>query len=232
MPEEIENNTPDKEVITEIPESSDVDKKEIQPAEEKPSYQQSNFKALRDIKAKVEHERDTALQELKELKQKNKYLEKEVYNDKEYIDETIPDETSSKIKNLEARLDKFTENSTELRLKAEYPDFYKVVSKENIEILRELHPEVGRLLDVSTNTYSKAVSAYTFIKKFGIQQDVTINKNKEIVQQNSLKPRPLASVSPQQGSGALSKANAFADGLTDDLKKKLYKEMLDITGRS
>ena len=38
----------------------------------------------------------------------------------------------------------------------------------------------------------------------------------------------VTSVSPQEGAaGPLSKANAFADGLTPDLKKQLYQEMID-----
>jgi hypothetical protein len=46
-------------------------------------------------------------------------------------------------------------------------------------------------------------------------------------QKNAAKPKPLASVNPQQGDSPLSKANAFANGLTDDLKKQLRKEMED-----
>lgn len=34
-------------------------------------------------------------------------------------------------------------------------------------------------------------------------------------------------LSPQQGDSPLSKANAFANGLTEDLKKQLQKEMFE-----
>jgi len=45
------------------------------------------------------------------------------------------------------------------------------------------------------------------------------------VQANTAKPRPLTSVSPQSGESPLSRANAFAEGLTPELKKNLFKEM-------
>ena len=42
---------------------------------------------------------------------------------------------------------------------------------------------------------------------------------------NAQKPRPLTSISPQQGDSPLSKANAFANGLTPELQAQLLKEM-------
>jgi hypothetical protein len=44
-------------------------------------------------------------------------------------------------------------------------------------------------------------------------------------QKNASKPKPLASVSPQQGDSPLSRANAFANGLTPELQKQLRQEM-------
>ena len=49
--------------------------------------------------------------------------------------------------------------------------------------------------------------------------------DRELAQKNASKPKPLASVSPQQGDSPLSRANAFANGLTNELKAQLRKEM-------
>ena len=54
-----------------------------------------------------------------------------------------------------------------------------------------------------------------------------IEADKRKAQENSAKPRPMASVSPQQGESPLSHANAFANGLTPELQKQLWKEMQD-----
>ena len=78
----------------------------------------------------------------------------------------------------------------------------------------------------SNDLYSTAVSAYTMIKNLGIApkgDDFMVQKAQ--AQKNAAKPKPLASVNPQQGESPLSKANAFANGLTDDLKAQLLKEM-------
>lgn len=114
--------------------------------------------------------------------------------------------------------------STEARLKAQYPDFEKVVSQSNIESLSEMYPEIAKTIGESSDLYNKAVSAYTMIKKFGIHAEDTYVQEKARVQANAVKPRPLASLSPQQGESPLSKANAFANGLTPELQKQLWKE--------
>ena len=49
--------------------------------------------------------------------------------------------------------------------------------------------------------------------------------DKEKVKTNIYKPHPAASLSPQPGDNPLTRANAFADGLTDQLKEQLRKEM-------
>ena len=66
------------------------------------------------------------------------------------------------------------------------------------------------------------------VKKLGISEQVMVdNQGKATAQRNAAKPRPTASISPQQGETPLSRANAFANGLTEEMKKQLYKEMLE-----
>jgi hypothetical protein len=48
-----------------------------------------------------------------------------------------------------------------------------------------------------------------------------------IAHKNASKPKPLASVSPQQADSPLSKANAFANmPLSKEVKNQLHKEMI------
>jgi len=204
--------------------------------------QAENFKRLRESKDRVERERDELHKRISDLEmlQNNKSIPAEEEEDLSIS--IAPDDlaegkhlnkVSKKIKRLEKQLEDYhkqaSTESVEAKLKYEYPDFDKIVSKDNIESLKIAYPEIARTLNDSTDLYSKAISAYTMIKKLGIHVDDTYGVDKTRVSTNASKPRPLTSVSPQQGGSPLSKANAFAGGLTPELKKQLYREMIEST---
>jgi len=139
---------------------------------------------------------------------------------------------AKKIKHLEQQLRSYEQQSvvasTELKLKAQYPDFDNIVSGENLANLRAAYPEIAATINSSNDLYSKAVTAYTMIKRLGIADVPGYEESKEVARRNASKPKPLASISPQQGDSPLSKANAFANGkMSDDLQKQLWKEMND-----
>ncbi len=138
-----------------------------------------------------------------------------------------------KIKRLEDENRKHRQQSTvdmtEARLKMQYPDFDKVVSKESIESLRQSYPEIAESIHSNPDIYKRAVSAYTIIQKMGLYEDPDkFSEEKAVVQKNAAKPKPMASLSPQQGDSPLSRANAFANGLTKELQAQLLKEMMDV----
>jgi hypothetical protein len=116
--------------------------------------------------------------------------------------------------------------SAEARIKSDFPDFEQVVSMENVERLNEDFPELAETLRDTKDLYKKAASAYKVIKKTGIYQDQgAYMAQKQKAVENLKKPRPTSSVAPHQGDSPLSKANAFANGLTPELQKKLREEM-------
>ena len=117
------------------------------------------------------------------------------------------------------------EELVQTRIKAQYHDFDTVVTMDNLAILRDSYPELAATLQSSPDLYTQASSAYTLIKKLGIAPDQQDIANRARVSQNVNKPRPAVSVGPQQGESPLTRANAFAEGLTDDLKKQMLKEM-------
>jgi len=203
----------------------------VQEVAAKPAESESekNFRVMRQRMIKVERERDEALQK---LQAQTPVIEED------YSINLAPDDLAEgkhlskvdkKIKKLEAQLNQYQQQSsntnTEALLKSQYHDFDKIVSVENIQLLKEQYPEIAQTLNTSGDLYSKAVSAYTLIKKLGIVPDEQYNADKAKAQANAAKPKPLASVSPQQGDSPLSRANAFANGLTDELQKQLRKEM-------
>ena len=115
--------------------------------------------------------------------------------------------------------------TAETRLKSKYSDFEEVVNPDNIAQLRDAYPSIASSIGNNKDMYSAGETAYLFIKKLGIVPDNSYDIDKAIAQKNSAKPRPLVSVSPQQGDSPLSRANAFEAGLTDELRDQLRKEM-------
>jgi hypothetical protein len=209
------------------------------------SQQETNFKTLRANKDKLEQERNEALEKLAKYEQQKADLKPTLQESDDYglglgEDDLAEGKHLKKInahiKKLEEQVKGYQQQSSEIgvenKLKQQYPDFEKTVSKDNIELLRSLHPEIAQTINSSNDLYSKAVTAYTMIKKLGIVKEDNFQQDRNLAQKNAAKPKPLTSVSPQQGDSPLSHANAFANGLTDDLKKQLYREMIEAAKKS
>jgi len=123
--------------------------------------------------------------------------------------------------------------TAEARLKASFPDLEKVVSDENLEKLKQADPDLMASIQYNPDPYSQYAAAYKAIKRQGIYQEDKFAADREKAERNANKPRPLTSVSPQQGDSPLSKANAFANApLTDELKKKYWRELQEAAKRS
>jgi hypothetical protein len=211
-----------------------------QPRTHKPTPQES-FAELKKKAQRVERERDEALkraQELESLYSSSSSKAKPSAPEEDDEIRLAPDElaegkhlskVNNKIKKLEQELESYKQKtatiSVENRIKNQFPDFDKVVTPEAINTLKEAYPEIANTLNQSTDLYNTAVSAYTLIKKLDIYKDNSYDADKELVQKNAAKPRPVTSISPQQGNTPLTRANAFAQGLTDELKEQLRKEM-------
>lgn len=189
---------------------------------------EADFKELRAAKKRVERERDEAIRLLRE---RETAKPKEVKEDVDLSPNDLVEwrHVEAKIKNLEERLEKVNQNSTqtaiETRLKSQYPDIETVVSRENLERLRDLYPEEAEAIDSIGNLYHKAVMARTIIKNLGIQKEKDYKAEVQRAQANASKPKPSNSIAPQSSDSPLTKANAFAGGLTDELKKQLLREM-------
>jgi hypothetical protein len=191
--------------------------------------EQRNFDALRQAKEAAEHERDTYRRQLEAQRQQQQPQpqpqKQTVLGDDDLVEGRhikAADERYKKVAN------QLRQELTETRLKVQYPDFDSVVNSNTVAQLKTAYPELAATLSQSTDFYNTGVSAYTLIKKLGIYDGKDHSSNQKIVQDNSAKPRPLSSVSPQQGESALSHANAFAKGpLTPELKKKMYQEMME-----
>ncbi len=235
QPDEALSNTMEA-LDQETPQESDQPKQFGAPSPKNTAYK-NNFTILRE---KAEQAERRALQAEQLLQQYNTRPNQISESDDEDLSFSVDEDSlvegkhltkvDKKIQRLENQLKQYqqqaTLNTAEAKLKSQYPDFDHVVSSENLANLKAAYPEIAHTINSSNDLYSKAVSAYTMIKKLGISEPVDEYKaDKEVARKNAAKPRPMASISPQQGESPLTKANAFATGeLSPELKAQLWKE--------
>lgn len=216
-----------------------LDQSPQDPDQSPSSPQATNMRKMREAKERAERDRDELLRRVAaiEAAQGKKDIKPQAVVEDFSIapDDLVEGKHLSKydrkIEELKNQLKSYQQQTstiaTEAKLHSQYPDLDKIITKENIAMLSTLHPEIANTIASSSDLYNKAVSAYTFIKKLGIVPANTYDAERTRAHENSAKPRPVASISAQQGDSPLTRANAFADGLTDDLKKRLHKEMIE-----
>lgn len=195
-----------------------VEHSEAQEQAQQATPQSENFRNLRQAKERAEQRAIAAEQRARDLEARFKQPEPEYAQDdlvpRDYVD-----------RKLESQKREIQQLSTEYKLKTNYPDFDKVVNADTIELLKEKNPTMALALSQVPDEYSKAAAAYEAIRNLGLYNDDIYAKDRELAQQRANSPRPLASISPQKNDSPLAQANAFAQGLTDDVKKELWKEM-------
>lgn len=124
------------------------------------------------------------------------------------------------------------ENATvDERLESKYSDFKDVVSKENIELLKQTEPELAKSLSLlKDDPMEQGVAAYKLLKKLGmgIKAEEDMPEKKKAIE-NGKKPVSVQSVTRQS---AIGNAHLFENGLTPELKAALQKEMKEAIKRS
>lgn len=198
-----------------------------------------NFRELRRKASRLEQEKEQYRARLEQYEAQNQQRHPQKAQEHEEPDIAIGDEDIvegkvlkqfiKKQKALEAELKTFkaksTEDIIESRIRARFPDYYSVVNADSIEALAAEDPELAYTIQSSQDFYNKAVLAYKEIKRRGIVPESNHDNEKKRVQENSSKPRSTTTIAPQRGESPLSQANAFANGLTPELKSSLLKEM-------
>lgn len=226
---------------------------ESQEKEVKPTPQES-FQEMRQRNDKLQKERDEAVGTLKQIEeytlQQQRQYQQQQQQQQQYEAPPVPDfpeysdddiiegrHLKSEINRIKQEVSKYKkdqdqwlavqrENSIAASLRSQHSDFDKVMTYENIKKLRELKPEIATALHQTPDIYVKASSTYTILKEMGIYKEDQVHPDHQRAQINSMKPRPVASVSPQRGDSPLSHANAFSADLTETDKRKIYNDMV------
>lgn len=233
-PEVVESQS---EVTTEQVEQPSEVAKPVEQPRPKEIDPRTSFRELREKAKRLERENMEAMriaeQYKQQLEQQQQSKPTRRFNDDDIIEGKHLNEFEEKYLKQQQELEQLKIQNHQMQLRnrlyAKYTDFDKVVNEENLALLSEMEPEIAATLNSSNDPYSAALAAYKYIKQSGIAGNETIStaydEDKKRAQANAAKPRPLSSVSPQQGESPLSRANAFANGLTEDLKSQLLKEM-------
>jgi len=198
------------------------------------SSEERNFRELRQKKAQLERERDTYYKRLQEIEQQQQQQKEPPQPQEDDLENLNPDDLVE-WRHVKKQLDKLRNevnsyqqqtnmSAAETRLRSELPDVDSVVTQDNLAQLSQSYPEIAQTINSTQDFYTKAKSAYTLIKQLGIAQS---QNDKQRVEENANKPRPLSSISPQDSDSPMSQANAFAQGLTPELKKQLLREMIE-----
>lgn len=209
--------------------SSDLDKSS---SEETPvlDHAERNFKAIRESKRQLEA--DLAAQ-AKKIQQYEaaiaKYKEPELIEDVTVENTSAGDSNSNQLAQMQQMYAQTQAMQVEIQLKNKYSDFDKVVSADNVDVLKSLYPKVAYEIINEKDIYTKAEKAYEAVKKYNIFTDdasagsTMSNKiKKDRVTKNISKPRPSSAARP--GSPALGAANAFAED-SSAARRNTFEEM-------
>lgn len=226
----------------EQPEQQQQEQAEQEQPEQTLSKREQSFRNLRQAKEQAEREREEYSRRLQELEQKVNQQSQSQQDKSEDDPQLAPDDlvewkhVKKNFDKLNNKLKEYEQKSqmtaAETRLRNDYPDIDSVVTQENLQKLAKEYPEIAQSLNSNQDIYSKGSGAYKLIKQFGIGRSEEYDQQKQQTHENLEKPRPTSSVQPQKGSTPLENANAFANGLTPDLKKQLWKEMKEASKKS
>ena len=253
--EEPQENEPE-----ELEEAEEVEEDDQPEAQAAPRQKESNankrIRQLKESQKKAERERDEMMQMMQmQMMQMQQQQAKQPEPEPEYEepDLDLDDDGLAENRHIKAmhrdmkelrkqlkhqqeeaqRIQFQTQNAmVETRIKTTFPDFDEVVSSKNIEKLKELHPDVAQTLYSTADLYSKASSAYKFIKQLGIHRPKEVENDRLRAIKNASKPRPIASIGGashgKTSDSPLTRVNGFANiDSSEEAKKAAYREMVE-----
>lgn len=119
----------------------------------------------------------------------------------------------------------------EQRLLQDYPDIRDVVNDDNIERLKNEHPNLYNSVIASNDVYSVGSTAYELIIAKGIyarKSNMNSTQNAQNSNINRNKPRSASTIAPQSGETPIQRAGSLMGNSmsSEDEKKALWAEMV------
>lgn len=220
--ESVEENLEANAQATESTEQDDVSQEAERAEQKKRNDAEYNWAEMRRQREKDREEMEAMKAELNRLKPPAP-VEEEDYgvNDDDLLEGRHLKDLKKQIKQLESTIKQKDLASMEDRLQIKFPDYSEIVSKENIELLKQTEPELAQSLSHMPDPYSQAVAAYKLLKRVAKKEEPqSLEKRKAM--ENSQKPLSVNAVTK---NSAIGNAHLFENGLTNDLKTQLWNEM-------
>ena len=208
-------------------ESAPQEEIQVQQAPPQEDPQEKNWKEVRAQMKELKREKEALQAQIEKLANQKSMSEPDDdmgMRDDDLVDAKTAKRMAEKIleKKLQHLQSQQASELAELRLKAKFPDIENVVTPQAIEELRENEPELYATVMAQQDIYAKGAAAYKLIKNMKKSNHDPYAKERAKAEVNMKKPVSSTSVKGGTGSEADS---AFVNGLTPDLKKKLYQEM-------
>lgn len=221
---------------------------EAAPVQQEPVRDKSSRPApdesFREIREKLEYERRLRQAYEERLRQQEQLLAQQQHPEENY-DISIGDDdiaegkvikklSQKQQKEREADRKKYEEQIsnmkamiTEQRLLMEYPDFRQVMTTDNLQKLGQLKPHLAKSILANPDTYEAHKTAFEAIKDYVLKQEdkeAELKAQQEKIAANKTRAVPTTSGVSNPSASPLSKAHAYATGLTDQRKRELYEE--------
>lgn len=214
---------------------------EAQSQDSQATDKELNFRALREekekLKAQLEEERSRSRLYEEQLREKaaaaapeddDDGLEDDDWVSRKHVDKIAEKKAKALIdREFERREADSRRKDLPERLKRDFPDIDAVVTTENVDYLKKHKPHLVATLAAQKDEYLQAAAAYDMIKLYCPSKTVMEDQVKAAA--NSQKPGTLGNA---HSGTALSHAKAFEKGLTKDLQKSLYEEMISAAKRA
>lgn len=226
---EEENQGVEEEILQGDPQTTDTDVERDDASDDSQESSQSKRNDAEYNWAEMRRQRERDRQELEELRasinqlKPQKKEEEDDYgvNDDDLLEGRHLKELKRELKQLKSELKAKESSSLPERLQSKFPDFYELMTVDNLNYLDKEEPELAKALAQNPDEYQRAVGAYKLLKRLkGNSPQAAIDKKKAI--ENSKKPVSVNSVSKQS---ALGNVQHFENGLSPELKKQYWKEM-------
>lgn len=246
QPEQVADNlsTPEPEPVEPMTKRSELDETRI----ENEIQRRENLKNLREMKERLQWERDEAVRLLEQeraYKQQQKQqaedaddsgIEDEDLTAKKHVKKIVSQSVNKSNRALEEKLNRLETQLIERELSDEFPNFKNIVTDANLKKLAERYPHHVRNLSYSPNYKDRAAGAYDLIKQYGIDEEATKERDGDMVKQkiatNLARPKSSATVSPNTNSSSLAKQSDFSGELTETRKAQIWREMQEIKKRN
>lgn len=226
--QEVEKETEEVEEVEKAPEPVEPESDVAEPEEKEPEPKPKENINMRRMREAIK-KKDEELRKFREVDNDNKRSAFEKMQPEEqvrFLANELQKERQvnhqSKIENASVDIDK--------RLREELPDILEVLTKENIDKLKEQDTYFADMVDNTSNTpgelYNKAISAYTLVKKRGIYKKDNFSKKKETIRKNLSKPLPANAARRSDSGGGLSEFSDFMGKTPQEKKDYINRKSL------